>query len=161
MIKFWPEKMLFEFSTPEEAAAVAKLFAGDDKNSIQKTTGSLLGDAIASVLASSKTTPSPWTGSRFWEFLGSLGDSQKRILSELVRKRALRDEELRQLLGLEDNQQLAGVLSGISKQAGAHHIPARCVYGIQNETRAGEVTKTYVVAPDFLRIASEMNWPDR
>jgi hypothetical protein len=56
---------------------------------------------------------------------------------------------------------LAGVLSGISKQAGANNISARSVFNIENESKSGEVTKTYVVSLDFLRIANEMNWPDQ
>lgn len=154
MIKFWPEKNMFEFSTPAEAAAVVKLLTAGGKKTIQK--GSPLQNAIAAFIG----TPSPWTGSLFWEFVSRLGEPQKRVLGELVRKGALRDEDLRQLLGLEDNKQLSGVLSGISKQAGSHEIPARAVYKIENESKSGQFTKTYAAAPDFLRIASEMNWPD-
>ena len=156
MIKFWPKEMKFEFSTPAEAAATAKLLAAGDK----KTIGFPLQAAIAAVIDTVKMDPNPWTVALFWEFVSSLGDPQRRVLGELVRKRALRDQELRELLGLADNRQLAGVLSGISKQAGAHDIPARNVYKMENESKSGEVIKTYVAALEFVQIANQMNWPD-
>jgi hypothetical protein len=116
--------------------------------------------AIASVSDAEKRERNPWNGDLFWKFIESLGDSQKLILSKLILKRSLKDKELRNLVGVKDNKQLAGVMSGISKQAAAHNIPARAVFKIENESKAGEVTKTYVVSLDFLRIANEMNWPD-
>jgi hypothetical protein len=61
---------------------------------------------------------------------------------------------------LETNKQLAGVLSGISKQAAAHDIPARAVYKIERESKSGALTKTYLAALEFLQIANQMNWPD-
>jgi hypothetical protein len=77
----------------------------------------------------------------------------------LVLERSLSDKQLRQLLNFGDNKQLAGVLSGISKQAAAHRISARAVFNVENEFKSGDVTKTYVVAPDFLRLANDTNWP--
>ena len=83
----------------------------------------------------------------------------KGVLSQLTSKRSLSDEELRQFLHLDNNKQLAGVMSGISKQAAACNVPAGAVYKIDNESRSGDVTKTYVISLDFLQIANE-NWPD-
>jgi hypothetical protein len=85
---------------------------------------------------------------------------QERALGQLVRQHTATDEELRQFLNLETNKQLAGVLSGISKQAAAHDIAARSVYKIERESKRGTVTKTYLVALEFLQIANQMNWPD-
>jgi hypothetical protein len=116
--------------------------------------------AIESVAGVKKQETTPWTGDLFWKFIGSLGDTQRRVLSQLTCKRSLRDEELRRFLHLDNNKQLAGVMSGISKQAAACTVPARAVYKIENESKSGEVTKTYVVSLDFLQIANEMNWPD-
>lgn len=99
-----------------------------------------------------------WTRDSFWEFIENLGELQERTLALLVEKKRVTDEELRKTLKLDNNQQLAGVLSGISKQAGAQNVPARAVYTIENESKSGEITKTYVVSAGFLRIALEMNW---
>jgi CRP-like cAMP-binding protein len=103
---------------------------------------------------------SHWTRESFWEFVEAVGEPQQRILKMLVKQHRATDEQLRKALKVDSNQQLAGILSGISKQAGAQNVPARAVYTIENESSAGNVTKTYVVAIDFLRIATEMNWPE-
>jgi len=105
------------------------------------------------------SAPSPWTAEIFLMFIESLGDSQKCILALLIQDHRITDEKLRRALKLDSNQQLAGVLSGESKQAAAHNIPARAVYFIENESKSGETTKTYVAAMDFLRMAQERNWP--
>jgi hypothetical protein len=87
-----------------------------------------------------------------------LGESQKLVLQALLKNDKLTDTRLRNLLHLESNKQLAGVLSGISKQAAAHDIPARAVFKIENESKSGKVTKSYVTAPEFSWIALENNW---
>jgi len=100
-----------------------------------------------------------WDGQLFWKFVDNLGEAQKKVLGSLVRRNRMTDEELRIILRLDSNQQLAGVLSGISKQAAALNISAREVYTIDKEFESREVTKTYVIAADFLKIATDMNWP--
>ena len=67
--------------------------------------------------------------------------------------------QLRHAVGVETNQQLAGILSGLSKQAAACHLPAREVFTIENESKSGETTKTYVIARHFLETATANNWP--
>lgn len=159
VIKFRYRGIEVECSTEAEAKSVLGHIAEEDeKRRLQNR--SLLEAAIASVAGMNKPETTPWTRDLFWKFIESLGDSQKRVLSQLIFKRSLRDEELRQFLHLDNNKQLAGVMSGISKQAAAHSVPARAVYKIENESKSGEVTKTYVISLDFLQIANQMNWPD-
>ena len=113
---------------------------------------------VASMLGIIET--SYWTGEKFWRLIESVGEPQKRLLELLVRKHRVSAEEMCKALELNSNQQLAGVLSGISKQAGSHDVPARAVFTIDNESRSGETTKTYVVAKmDFLKMATGQNWP--
>jgi hypothetical protein len=160
MIKFRYGRIEVECATQDEATHVfQQMLAEDEKRRLQNR--SVLEVAIASVMGKDKMQPTPWTPELFWSFINSLGDAQKLVLSGLVLKRSLSDKDLRRLLNLDDNKQLAGVLSGISKQAGANNISARSVFNIENESKSGEVTKTYVVSLDFLRIANEMNWPDQ
>jgi hypothetical protein len=102
----------------------------------------------------------PWNGVRFWSLIESLGAQQQKILKELLSKERISDQDLRAFLGLESNQQLAGVLSGISKQAASRDIPARTVFKIENEYSAGQSAKWYAVAPEFRQIAADSNWPD-
>jgi hypothetical protein len=159
VIKFRYRGIEVECSTEAEAKSVlAHIREDDDKRRFQNR--SFLEVAIESVAGMKKQETTPWSGDLFWKFIGGLGDSQEHVLSQLTLMRSLRDEELRQFLHLDNNKQLAGVMSGISKQAAAHSVPARSVYKIENESKSGEVTKTYVVSLDFLRIANEMNWPD-
>jgi len=106
------------------------------------------------------TGKTPWNGGRFTSFIEGLGESQRDVLRILLLTRTVKDVDLRQRLGITSNQQLAGILSGISKQAAARDIPARAVFRINNEYESGERTKYFVVAPEFEKIASDSNWPD-
>ncbi len=156
-----------ECTTTEEAIAVIQHLAQDEIKRKQRPlkTGSIPKDQADEIFREQElfyetTTPSAWTRESFWKFLDSIGDSQKRVLGLLVRKRKQSDDALRKALKIDSNQALAGVLSGISKQAGILNISARAVYTIEDERRAGELHKTYVVADDFLLICKEMNWPE-
>ena len=101
----------------------------------------------------------PWTPPVFSAFVSAIGPSQTTVLAWLVRHTRATDAQLRQVVGVETNQQLAGVLSGVSKQAAACYLPAREVFTIENESKSGETTKTYVIARHFLEMAAAQNWP--
>jgi hypothetical protein len=160
MIKFRRGDMEFECESADEAYELLKRLRAEDERKLRRSGLSPLANLIADIAGWGETHTSPWNRTLFWTFLESLGEPQKRGLALLVRKRRLTDEQLREALQLNNNKQLAGVLSGISKQAGAHDLSARAVYTIENESKSGQVTKSYVVALDFLRIAVQMNWPD-
>lgn len=104
----------------------------------------------------------PWSGQLFFRFIDSLGDAQIEVLSLLKEKEyKLADADLRKALKLNSNQQLAGVLSGISKQAAALGVKARDVYVSETEFAGGSATRRlYYLAPVFRAIAEEMNWPE-
>jgi len=151
MIKIPYRGAFIECTTEAEAKAVL-----DHLNEMSRTR---IAAAYPSFLALAGAT-SRWTPQSFFKFVDSVGDAQRRVLSLLLRKTRVTDEELRKALGVESNQALAGILSGISKQAGALNISARSVFIVEDERRGGELLKTYAVAPDFLRVADEMNWVD-
>ena len=92
---------------------------------------------------------------RCWPF-GKLG-----LTSSGSHTRATRatDAALRQAVGVASNKQLAGILSGLSKQAAACHLSAREVFTIENESKAGETSKTYAIARHFRAMATANNWP--
>jgi len=77
----------------------------------------------------------------------------------LVRKGKASDAELRKAADVRSNLELGGILTAVSKQAAATNVPARAVFTIETETASGENKKTYAIAMEFLRMASEMNWP--
>lgn len=140
---------IIECGTAAEAAAVTKELHAQD------------GAAPLSVLSVLRAMAlGPWKNKLFWEFIGSLGEPQKQILALLAKNKRMTAGDLCKAMGVKDNNQLSGLLSGISKQAAAHDVSARSVYTIENETRAGEMRKTYGVTPEFLRIAEVNNWPD-
>jgi len=147
---------------PKEAQEILR-YIEKQENAKQAPAGSLAalikGGSIADMLLASGTK-NPWTGESFWAFIESLGTQQEKVLRLLLRKRKISDDDLRKALGLETNQQLAGVLSGISKQAAAQGIPARAAFTIENESKSGEVTKTYAVASEFVATSNENNWPN-
>jgi len=98
----------------------------------------------------------PWTPEKFLNFIDRLGSPQKVILAALVTRHRVTDEELRKLLKVSSNQALAGVLSGISKQAAALGIPARDIFEFENFRNAGKRRSVYTVADKFLLIANDM-----
>jgi hypothetical protein len=102
----------------------------------------------------------PWTDILLDRFLHSLGADQKQILSILVTQSRVTAEELRKALNVKTNQALAGVISGISKQAAAIGVGARDVFGIENRRRSGVLSKSFFVADDFLKIAQMAGWPN-
>jgi hypothetical protein len=164
MIKITYKGKVIECSDAAESIEVLKYLDAEDKKKLVHEVKSPLAQHLEMVgfatTAMSTTVESPWTRELFWKFIESLGDSQQKVLGLLVGKHKVTDEELRKVLKLDGNQALAGVLSGISKQAGILNISARSVYTVENERKAGTLSKTYVAANEFMRIASEMNWPE-
>lgn len=100
-----------------------------------------------------------WSADRFKEFIDRLGEAQKSILAMLTTKRSVTDVELRAALKVPHNQALAGVLSGISKQAVALYIPPRAIFAFENFRVDGKRRSDYLVADGFREIAAKMNWP--
>jgi hypothetical protein len=100
-----------------------------------------------------------WAPGLFLAFIERLGGPQRKALAFLTERGSATDEELREALGARGNQALAGILSGISKQAAALDIPARDIFRFENRRTAGKRHSTYAVADKFLRIARDMSWP--
>jgi hypothetical protein len=159
-----------ECQTPEEANAVIKtIMAEEERRAAEwrkqqkieiKTPGlASMVPRIENIMAD-HVTESAWSKDSFWKFVESLGEPQVKVLSYLVRNKKASDEEIRKLLKVDGNQALAGVLSGISKQAANQGVSARAVYTVEDERKGGELSKTYGVSNDFAFVASQMNWPE-
>jgi len=103
----------------------------------------------------------PWTDQLLDTFLHRLGPDQKAILRILVDKKRVTADELRVAIAVKNNQALAGVISGISKQAAALGIGARDVFGIENRRRSGVLSKSFFVSDEFLKVAKAVGWPNR
>lgn len=161
MIKITYNGKVIECSNAAETIELLKYIDAEEKKRIEHRVPGAM-ESIHQELATlgGKVEVSPWTRELFWKFIESLGDAQHKALGLLVQKHKVADEDLRKALKLDGNQALAGVLSGVSKQAGILNISARSVYTVENERRAGTLSKTYVAANEFMRIANEMNWPE-
>jgi hypothetical protein len=101
----------------------------------------------------------PWTEAILDTFLHHLGADQKAILRILINKKRATADELRAAIGVDNNQALAGIISGISKQAAALGIKPRAVFGIENSRRSGVLNKSFFIADDFLKMATVVGWP--
>jgi sarcosine oxidase gamma subunit len=100
-----------------------------------------------------------WSPDRFLALVERLGNAQKLALALLTTQRSVTDVELRNALQVPSNQALAGVLSGISKQALALFIPPRAIFDFENFRVGGKRRSDYLVMDEFRKIAAEMNWP--
>jgi hypothetical protein len=163
-IRFKYGGISFTADTPQEVAQTMALLKAQDaevsrqrlQTRLLQQVGGPMGQLRAFIAAEAET---PWTPEVFHSFIDRLGEPQQAALALLVTFRHVTDEELRRCLDVSGNQALAGVLSGISKQAAALGIPARTIFGFENLRNAGKRRSTYTIAEKFLQIATEMNWP--
>ena len=75
----------------------------------------------------------PWTPRVFSDFVQAIGSSQTTVLAWLVQHTRATDATLRQAVGVASNKQLAGILSGLSKQAAA--CPPVSARGVHHRER--------------------------
>ena len=153
MFKITRGSITFSCDTPDELTHLMDAIRQDEPDQ-----PSVLAAVVARAMGHIPDR-NPWTPRVFFAFVSAIGPSQTTVLAWLVRHTRATDAQLRQVVGVETNQQLAGVLSGVSKQAAACHLPAREVFTIENESKSGETTKTYVIARHFLEMAAAQNWP--
>lgn len=159
-IKFKHRGETFIADTSEEVMQLRELLAKQDAEAAQKRVLAKYGgkmEQLGAFIAAEAETP--WTPEVFLGFIDRLGNPQQVALSLLVTRRRVTDAELRKALDVSGNQALAGVLSGISKQAAALNIAARDIFSFENLRNAGKRRSTYTVADKFLEITSSMNWP--
>jgi len=167
-IRFKHGGELFTADTPEEAVKLRALLKQQDVEKAfelaQKHAWNemkLHGEGLGAwrALLEEEVMRNPWTPEVFLRFIERLGAKQRTALSMLVTRHSVTDEELREALNVSANQALAGVLSGISKQAAALNIPARAIFIFENLRTDGKRRSTYSVSDKFLQIAADMNWP--
>ena len=153
MFKITRGSTTFSCDTPDELTHLMDVIRQDEA-----ARPSVL-DAVVARAMGHIPDNNPWTPRVFSAFVTAIGPSQTTVLARLVRHTRATDAQLRHAVGVETNQQLAGVLSGVSKQAAACHLSAREVFTIENESKSGETRKTYVISRHFLEMATANNWP--
>jgi hypothetical protein len=100
-----------------------------------------------------------WSAHEFVEFTGRIQHQQRKFLWYLKEVGQSSNEEIRTALGLEGNQALAGVLSGITKVAMAMDIDHTRVYVQKIKYEQGKPIRTYDLASSFKKAAVEFDWP--
>ena len=159
-IKFEYGGVPFIFDTPQEADEMLALLKKREADAaIEQMRSRFFGYMGEFQQKLNPLVSFPWTRDTFISFLSRLGEPQKAALALLISHERVTDEELRHALNVPGNQALAGVLSGISKQAAAINIPARAIFAFENSRVGGKRRSEYLVAPEFRQIASELNWP--
>ena len=157
MITIKHGSLVVSCETVDEASALIQKIFSEESKAASGRSLSPIEIALRGLIGPDEKNP--WSREGFFNFLDNLGDAQKRVLALLVRKGKASDGELRKAADVRSNLELGGVLTAVSKQAAATNVPARAVFTIETETASGENRKTYAIAMEFLRMASEMNWP--
>jgi hypothetical protein len=111
--------------------------------------------------AEPETNDKRWTVEEFSIFTDRIRVTQRKLLQALLEYGTawLSDDRLRVVLGVANNQALAGVLSGISKTALALDIEPARVYVSRTQYKSGKPGRWYRIASGFLRTAAKRTWP--
>lgn len=134
--------------TPQEAIALRRqLEEGDDF-------GAWLENPVDAL-------PGPkWTHDTVMELLEALGSQQHSFLKALHNSDKLTSGELKNILGLDSELALAGVLSGLSKQVKNTGFAPSDLYSVTVSWSGKTKTRTFKLSVEFGAAASELGWPD-
>lgn len=158
----------YTVDTPEEATRlVDHLHKYEDMKAQQEGQDADLRKVIPNTPGLNSLPVNPWSKEVFWDFVTSLGPSQKAILSTLLiyggSNDGVSDELLRKEAGVGTNQALAGILSGLSKQAARLGLSPRDVFWFQSSRGAARSNRArrsvYHIDLSFLAMACELHWP--
>jgi hypothetical protein len=141
-IKVQHGEVFYIVDTPEEAVRIGTLLN-------RKTVNSDAGIDICATADKADATGTAWTPDLVRKFIERLGQSQQTALSVLIASQIASDEYLREAVGAADNQALAGVLSGISKQAAALGMSPRSVFSFVNLRNGGKRSNIYNISESF------------
>lgn len=101
-----------------------------------------------------------WPVDTALEFLESLGEKQRTFLSVLADGSSVESETVIHILGLDSEIALAGVLSGLSKQAKKMNINPHNIYFVEVSWSGKTKTRHFRMMRDFLEAITELNWPE-
>lgn len=163
-IKFEHGGKSFEADTPEQ---VVKLLDLLDRREVAASRREAYSVALTRVFVRSAEISaavgyqSSWTPEVFAQFTERLGAPQRTALGTMVAFRlGAPDEVLRASSGSANNQALAGILSGISKQAQALGIPPRTVFTFENIRSKRGRSSLYRATDEFREFAIAAGWPE-
>jgi hypothetical protein len=93
-------------------------------------------------------------------FVESLGEQQWKFLAALSQGASVPSEDMVKALGLDSEIALAGVLSGLSKQAKKMNVNPHNIYYVDVEWTGKTKQRYFRMMSDFLDAINELNWPD-
>lgn len=102
---------------------------------------------------------SAWTHDAVMELLQALGPQQQSFLRTLLELGKLTSDEIRRALHLESEIALAGVISGLSKQAKKAGFAPSDLYSVSVSWSGKDKTRTFELSEQFGRAAEELGWP--
>lgn len=132
--------VIIECATAEEAAQVARSL-GDGKGvRVDRPSSSEVPDQMSS----------RWTETRLNEFYRLIKGQQRKILDALLESPDGRtDKQLLQMLGWDNGRMLAGVLSGLAKNAKKAGVGGRELYTKHHVTVGDEGMNEYKITDSF------------
>jgi hypothetical protein len=100
-----------------------------------------------------------WAADVTLEFLDGLGDKQSAFLSALAQGGNIDSETMVEALGLDSEVALAGVISGLSKQARKMNINPHDLYVVEVEWNGKKKARSFRILDDFRESLTELGWP--
>jgi hypothetical protein len=101
-----------------------------------------------------------WTHDRFMSVIENAGPQQLGMLGCIFYEPGLTSERLRELLKLDSEVALAGVISGLSKQVRQLGIEPQQLFQITVKWTGKKKIRTFILDDFFKGTAAELDWPD-
>lgn len=101
-----------------------------------------------------------WTADRFMDVVEGIGERQRELLVAVRHKPGISSKELVEVLELESEVALAGVISGLSKQLKKMQVEPRQVFIVRVDWAGKSKTRTFLLDDFFIGAGVEQNWPD-
>lgn len=101
-----------------------------------------------------------WSADVTMEFLEGLGEMQKAFLSVLVQGSNVSSKKMVEALRLKSEVALAGVISGLSKQARKMNINPHDLYVVEVEWTSEGKDRSFRMLEGFRESLIELGWPE-
>ncbi len=107
-----------------------------------------------------QTAPHVWTADLAMELLDNTGELQKKFLATLSSGTSLSSGSLAEMIGVESEIALAGVISGLSKQLRKMSINSNSIYSVDVVWKGKGKTRFFKLSSDFHNALVELGWPE-
>jgi hypothetical protein len=155
LVVLW--RMAMPFTVKYKGSVDIECGSMDEAVELAQKLASMNGDASAAPVPRQPSRESGLEVSRYRELMGYLNTNQKRFLSLLIENpHGKTDRSLRQELGLNDNNALGGMMSGIAKSAKKAGVSVDSLWSSTWKRVGDEDVKEFRLNPEFRRIATEV-----